>query len=129
MAKALRKNTTWPTGTASLTARTSADMTAKMSAEAILSRIPLNTCMGDKSVSTPEHSSTYAKENRHAPRKRIGPNLGAQEPLLPLPLAGEGRGEGELLHTVNIESPPLTRTSARAREVRPLPQAGEVKRD
>src|ERR1041385_5900900 len=45
IAKALRKNTTCPTGIASPKPRMSADITANSSAEASLSRIPLATCM------------------------------------------------------------------------------------
>src|SRR6266705_3035416 len=45
-AKTLRKNTICPTGTASPSQRTSADITANISAEASLNRIPLTTFMG-----------------------------------------------------------------------------------
>ena len=46
MAKALRKNTTWPTGVVSPSARTPADITANTSADATLKRIPLRTDIG-----------------------------------------------------------------------------------
>jgi len=45
-ANALRKKTTWPSGTISPSQRISADITANSSAEASLRRMPLTTSTG-----------------------------------------------------------------------------------